>query len=179
MAQIDDFKAELAGGGYRPNQFRVTITPPSGIAIGLDVRKTSILCKGTTIPDITLGDITLTYRGRSIKVAGDKGISIGENSKVLIQNVKITDTKIGIASKDLSDLKIDIANVNNALVGFSVFQKKDEFGPASIEAKNIVVESCIDSFWVETKSKLIIDNNHVSPNKENIKEILYWFIYYK
>ena len=72
MAQIDDFKAELAGGGYRPNQFRVTITPPSGIAIGLDVRKTSILCKGTTIPDITLGDITLTYRGRSIKVAGDR-----------------------------------------------------------------------------------------------------------
>ena len=72
MAQIDDFKAELAGGGYRPNQFRVTITPPAGIAIGLDVRKTSILCKGTTIPDITLGDITLTYRGRSIKVAGDR-----------------------------------------------------------------------------------------------------------
>ena len=109
----------------------------------------------------------------TIKDAGDKGISIGENSKVLIQNVKITDTKIGIASKDLSDLKIDIANVNNALVGFSVFQKKDEFGPASIEAKNIVIESCIDSFWVETKSKLIIDNNQVSPNKENIKEILY------
>ena len=27
MARIDDFKANLIGGGARPNQFRVTITP--------------------------------------------------------------------------------------------------------------------------------------------------------
>ena len=39
MANIDDFKANLIGGGARANQFRVTITPPSGIAIGLDVRR--------------------------------------------------------------------------------------------------------------------------------------------
>ena len=51
MAQIDDFKANLLGGGYRTNQFRVTITPPPGIAIGLDVRRTSFLCKGTSLPD--------------------------------------------------------------------------------------------------------------------------------
>ena len=43
MANIDDFKANLIGGGARANQFRVTITPPSGIAIGLDVRRTSFL----------------------------------------------------------------------------------------------------------------------------------------
>ena len=29
MALIDDFKANLIGGGARANQFRVTITPPS------------------------------------------------------------------------------------------------------------------------------------------------------
>ena len=39
MANIDDFKANLIGGGARANQFRVTITPPPGIAIGLDVRR--------------------------------------------------------------------------------------------------------------------------------------------
>ena len=45
MAQIDDFKAQLIGGGARSNQFRVTITPPAGIATGLDVRRASFLCK--------------------------------------------------------------------------------------------------------------------------------------
>ena len=43
MGNIDDFKANLIGGGARANQFRVTITPPPGIAIGLDVRRTSFL----------------------------------------------------------------------------------------------------------------------------------------
>ena len=47
MASINDFKANLIGGGARANQFRVTITPPPGIAIGLDVRRTSFMCKGT------------------------------------------------------------------------------------------------------------------------------------
>ena len=72
MAQIDDFKAELAGGGFRTNQFRVTITPPAGIAIGLDVRNTSFLCKSTEIPELTLGEIELAYRGRKIMIAGDR-----------------------------------------------------------------------------------------------------------
>jgi len=72
MARIDDFKANLIGGGYRVNQFRVTITPPPGIAIGLDVRRTSFLCKATTLPAITLEPITLKYRGRSVIIAGDR-----------------------------------------------------------------------------------------------------------
>ena len=72
MAQIDDFRANLIGGGYRTNQFRVTITPPPGIAIGLDVRRTSFLCKGTTLPDIVLGELELNYRGRKIAIAGDR-----------------------------------------------------------------------------------------------------------
>ena len=72
MAQIDDFKANLIGGGYRTNQFRVTITPPPGIAIGLDVRRTSFLCTATQLPSIELGEIALKYRGRSIMIAGDR-----------------------------------------------------------------------------------------------------------
>ena len=72
MTQIDDFKANLLGGGYRPNNFRVTITPPSGIAVGLDVRRTSFLVKATTLPPIELKEIALAYRGRQIMIAGDR-----------------------------------------------------------------------------------------------------------
>ena len=50
MAMIDDFKANLIGGGARANQFRVTITPPPGIAIGLDVRRASFLTRGSNLP---------------------------------------------------------------------------------------------------------------------------------
>ena len=72
MAQIDDFKANLIGGGARANQFRVTITPPPGIAIGLDVRRSSFLAKASNLPGQTLGEIAVPFRGRNIYIAGDR-----------------------------------------------------------------------------------------------------------
>ena len=72
MAQIDDFKANLIGGAARANQYRVTITPPPGIAIGLDVRRTSFLVRVSSLPASTLGEIAIPFRGREIYIAGDR-----------------------------------------------------------------------------------------------------------
>ena len=72
MANIDDFKANLIGGGARANQYRVTITPPPGIAIGLDVRRTSFLVTASNLPAQTLAEIAVPFRGRSIYIAGDR-----------------------------------------------------------------------------------------------------------
>jgi len=72
MAQIDDFKANLIGGGARANQYRVTITPPPGIAIGLDVRRTSFLVTASSLPEQTLAEIAVPFRGRQIYIAGDR-----------------------------------------------------------------------------------------------------------
>ena len=72
MAAIDDFKANLIGGGARANQYRVTITPPPGIAIGLDVRRASFLVTASNLPGSTLGEIAVPFRGRNIYVAGDR-----------------------------------------------------------------------------------------------------------
>ena len=72
MANIDDFKANLIGGGARANQFRVTVTPPSGIAIGLDVRRASFLVRASILPASELGEIAIPFRGRNIYVTGDR-----------------------------------------------------------------------------------------------------------
>ena len=72
MANIDDFKANLIGGGARANQFRVTVTPPPGIAIGLDVRRASFLVTASQLPASTLGEIAVPFRGRNIYVSGDR-----------------------------------------------------------------------------------------------------------
>ena len=72
MTSINDFKANLIGGGARANQFRVTITPPSGIAIGLDVRRSSFLCRASNLPAQTLTEIAIPFRGRQIYIAGDR-----------------------------------------------------------------------------------------------------------
>ena len=72
MASIDAFKANLSGGGARQNQYRVTITAPTGISIGLDVRRTSFLVKGSSLPAMTIPAIEVPFRGRKIYIAGDR-----------------------------------------------------------------------------------------------------------
>jgi len=72
MATLDEFKAQLIGGGARPNQFRVTLTPPSGIVIELDVRRTSFLVKATNLPTQNIGEIPVPFRGRTLYMAGDR-----------------------------------------------------------------------------------------------------------
>jgi len=64
MASIDQFKAQLLGGGPRANRFRVFI-PRSG-------EKIEFLCQSAQIPAATIGVIEQQFRGSILKMAGDR-----------------------------------------------------------------------------------------------------------
>ena len=64
MASIDQFKAQLLGGGPRANRFRVFI-PRSGAKI-------EFLCQSAQIPAATIGVIEQQFRGSILKMAGDR-----------------------------------------------------------------------------------------------------------
>ena len=88
MGNIDDFKANLIGGGARVNQFRITITPPPGIAIGLDVRRTSFLVTATAIPSIEMNFFEVPFRGRVLQYPGDRPAPpIGQQHSTMIQTL--------------------------------------------------------------------------------------------
>lgn len=73
MANIADFKAQLIGGGARPNQFRVDLAFPSYVTLGaIAGLQGQFLCKATSLPASTLENIPIQYRGRAINVAGER-----------------------------------------------------------------------------------------------------------
>jgi hypothetical protein len=67
---VDDFKSKLRGGGARPNLFKATINFPT-YANG-DVEITSFLCEAAQLPGSTIGTIIVPFRGRQLKMAGDR-----------------------------------------------------------------------------------------------------------
>tara|TARA_A100001388_G_scaffold68964_1_gene48846 strand:- start:3510 stop:4037 length:528 start_codon:yes stop_codon:yes gene_type:complete len=67
---VDDFKAKIRGGGARPNLFKAIINFP-GYAGG-DVELTSFLCTAAQLPASTLNPIQIPFRGRALKVAGER-----------------------------------------------------------------------------------------------------------
>jgi hypothetical protein len=67
---VDDFKAKLVGGGARPNLFKATINFP--VYAEGDVEITSFLCEAAQLPGSNVGLITVPFRGRQLKMAGDR-----------------------------------------------------------------------------------------------------------
>tara|TARA_Y100001963_G_scaffold8835_1_gene11420 strand:- start:411 stop:1043 length:633 start_codon:yes stop_codon:yes gene_type:complete len=76
---LSQFKAKLAGGAARSNLFEVSIpTFPSSVAgawgPGDDAENGifKFLCKSATLPASNVGSIDIPFRGRILKVAGDR-----------------------------------------------------------------------------------------------------------
>ena len=72
MANINDFKAVLKGGGARGNQFQVTMPFPGFASVGGESRVMSFLTKATNLPGMTLGEVPVPFRGRTLYIAGDR-----------------------------------------------------------------------------------------------------------
>ena len=70
---ISQFKSQLIGGGARPNLFEVELTTlPAGIAWPADNFR--YMCKAAQLPESTIANIDIPFRGRIFKVAGDRTI---------------------------------------------------------------------------------------------------------
>ena len=74
---LESFKARMVGGGARPNLFECELAfPPDSIPVGTteDVLsdKTRFLVKAASLPASTLGVIDIPFRGRNLKIAGDR-----------------------------------------------------------------------------------------------------------
>src|SRR6056300_743191 len=75
MPNINDFKAKLAGGGARANQFKVTMPFPGYAQVGGEIEDLAFLCRATSLPGMTVPSFNVPFRGRSIKIAGDRVIA--------------------------------------------------------------------------------------------------------
>jgi hypothetical protein len=76
---LSQFKSRLAGGGARPNLFEVSIpTFPSSISDAWGSGDQSengtmkFLCKAANLPASTVAQVPVPFRGRTLKVAGDR-----------------------------------------------------------------------------------------------------------
>jgi len=74
---LNDFKNRISGGGARPNLFECEINFPTDIISSDDTatsvpEKTRFLVKAASLPGSTINVIDIPFRGRNLKIAGDR-----------------------------------------------------------------------------------------------------------
>ena len=105
---VDDFKSKLKGGGARPNLFNCKVNFPA-YALG-DAELTSFMVKAANLPSSQTGLITVPFRGRQLKIAGDRTF---ETWTVTV----INDTDFAV--RDAMERWMNGINSHNANTGFS------------------------------------------------------------
>ena len=64
---------QTIGQGVKPNMFLINIAFPEQIKLESEDQKlTNILCKSAALPGSNLGVIEVPFRGRTVKIAGDR-----------------------------------------------------------------------------------------------------------
>jgi hypothetical protein len=64
---------QTIGQGVKPNMFLIDIQFPQPIKLGGEDQKlTNLLCKSAALPGSNLGVIEVPFRGRTVKIAGDR-----------------------------------------------------------------------------------------------------------
>lgn len=121
---------------------------------------------------IDVSGSVITIDNVTILNSGDKGLSAGEGSVMVAENIIIKNGEIAVASKDNSTVDLTVALLENNKLAFTAFQKKPEFGPATITAASVDLKNNGFTHLIEKLSALTL-NGTKAETVEVVKERMY------
>ena len=86
--------------------------------------------------------------------SGDKGLSAGEESHLIVEKLQIKNAVLGLAAKDLSTVIVKNIDLENCQQGFAAFRKKPEYGGGSIDVINYTFKNVTILHQVEKGSRI-------------------------
>ena len=93
----------------------------------------------------------------TIQGSGDKGISGGERSTLVVKDCSVENASIAIASKDMSEVRVENTTIEHCSFGFAAYRKKAEFGPAKIYVKSVHISDVKSTYLIELNSTVTIN----------------------
>ena len=168
---IENFKAELSGGGVRPTMFQVELLFPTN-AVGNEATITEngiFLCKASQIPASNVGNIDVPFRGRKLKVAGDRAF---DDWTVTITNATNFDLRESMEKWSEIIQNHNFANGANAL--------EDYFASAIVRQLDRTGEQIraykFHGIWPTSVAQidLDMDNNDTVEDFEVTFSVQYW-----
>jgi hypothetical protein len=135
------------------------------------ILNSSFIKSGNDAIDVS-GSI-VEIQGVIVDGSSDKGVSVGEMSNLSVNGIRISNSNVAVASKDLSNVVMENLSISNCEYGLTAFNKKPEYGSASIVVDGLEMTEVNTPYFVERESIVIVDNTQIAGNQENVKEILY------
>ena len=130
---------------------------------GLDIDFSSLSIEHIEV-DNSLNDcLDLSFGNYFVKnlelnYCGDKGVSVGEKSVAKFEIANISNSNIGIASKDSSTTDVTNSNIVNTKICVTAYKKKQEFAGGILKIINSHCENYEKKMNIDKNSKIIFVN---------------------
>ena len=112
------------------------------------ISSVNVIKSGNDCVDISGGKYVLEHL--VLMDCGDKGVSVGEKSKLFINDIMVDNAVLGISSKDFSSTYVIKASFKNTHLCYEATQKKQEFGGAILNIESL---SCDQAFKIGNNSR--------------------------
>ena len=102
----------------------------------------------------------------------DKAVSVGEKSRMQASGLDMRQVGTAAASKDGSELVLKNTRIQGAHVaGLMAYIKKPEYGPARIEAEQVVFDDVVTQARAQKGSVILLDGKPVDTVDLNVKQM--------
>jgi len=130
--------------------------------------------ENTTNDAVDVSGSQVSIKDTDMTGIGDKAVSAGENSRVTLESIAIDKAVIGIASKDLTHVSGDGITLSNSMIGLTLYIKKPEFGPATMDLQDVQFEGNVDlEYLIQKPSALTIDGRVIQPRSVAKERLLF------
>ena len=122
----------------------------------LEINQANITDSKNDCLDLSFGKYKL---GKiNLSNCGDKGLSVGEKSFVQIDDIKVKNSIVGVASKDSSITKLNNAFLENLTICVTAYNKKQEFNGGFLKIKKADCKNYNEKIKTDNYSKIVIEN---------------------
>ena len=137
---LEDSLNIIRGNGFIKN---ISVNNSYQDAIDFDfsnllIEEINVNKSGNDCLDLSSGEYF--FKNVNLNGCGDKGISTGENSKVIVEKLFIKDSNIGLVSKDSSELIVKKGMIQDSEICSSAYRKKQEFKGGIISYPNYICD---------------------------------------
>ena len=108
----------------------------------------------------------------NFNVVGDKLVSIGEKSNIIITDISASNSFVGIACKDGSSVEIENIKFDKVDIPLVAYNKKPAYQSGKIFVKNEPSIKEFEKKWISDQNSKIIFNDKDQSIKSKRKKIL-------
>lgn len=127
-----------------------------------------------------IGNDALDFSGSEVLIKrikfneiGDKIISVGENSKIQINEIKGYNSFLGVASKDGSLVNLDNVFFDNVKIPLASYNKKKAYDNGTMNVQNINFNNYLVKWIRDKRSKIFFENEAKGIRQEDIISLIY------